>query len=71
MSLRLRLVLASTDMRCCTGGVVLEGRGVEPDIAVKDEIPWMQGVDPLRVKAEEVLLERVLESRRGGQHGWY
>lgn len=65
------LVLASTDMRCCTGGVVLEGRGVEPDIVVKDELPYAQGKDPLRAKAEEVLLERVLKARRGGQHGWY
>ncbi len=65
------LVLASTDMRCCTGGAVLEGNGVEPDVYVKDELPYAQGFDPLRAKAETVLLERVLESRRGGRHGWY
>ena len=65
------LVLASTDMRCCTGGTVLEGRGVEPDVVVKDEIAYVQGADPLRAKAESVLLERVLQARRGGQHGWY
>jgi carboxyl-terminal processing protease len=65
------LVLASTDMRCCTGGIVLEGHGVEPDVYVKDELPYAQGADPLRARAEEVLLERVLQARRGGQHGWY
>jgi C-terminal processing protease CtpA/Prc len=65
------LVLASCDMRCCTGGTVLEGHGVEPDYVVPDKLPYAEGRDPLREKAEAVLLERVLESRRSGQHGWY
>jgi carboxyl-terminal processing protease len=65
------LVLASCDMRCCTGGTVLEGKGVDPDVQVTDKLAWASGADPLREKAEEILLENVLKAKRSGQHGWY
>ncbi len=65
------LLLASTDMRVLTGGIVLEGRGVEPDVAVVDSLAYAQGRDPLVEKAMDVLLDRLLLERRTGRHGWY
>ena len=65
------LLLANTDMRCFTAGSLLEGKGVEPDVLAKDDLPYAAGRDPLVEKAEEVLLERVLRARRSGRHGWY
>jgi carboxyl-terminal processing protease len=65
------LLLAHTDMRCLTAGTVLEGRGVEPDIPVKDDLPYAAGRDLLVERAEAVLLERLLGERRSGRHGWY
>lgn len=66
------LLFPSMDMRSSTGGVVLEGRGMQPDFPVEDVIPWSQGRDVVREKGLEVAedMARALE-RRGKPHGWY
>ena len=44
------MMLPVMDMRSMTGGIVLEGVGVKPDIRVKDLIPYSQGRDWIREK---------------------
>lgn len=66
------LLFPSMDMRSSTGGVVLEGRGMEPDFPVDNAVPWAQGRDPVLEKGLEVAedLARAL-ARRGKKHGWH
>ena len=61
------------DMRAMTGGAVLEGVGVAPDVVVKPPpLPYSQGLDAIRERGIEVVLEQILEHRRvDRKHGWY
>jgi carboxyl-terminal processing protease len=69
---RSMLLVPNFDLRAMTGGVVLEGKGVEPDVLEKDWIPFAQGHDPIAERAIEVAFEQVLKWRRTGRtHGWY
>ena len=67
-----RMMLPIMDMRAMTGGVVLEGKGVAPDVVVADPLPYSAGRDPIRERGYEVLLDEVLARRRRGRaHGYY
>ena len=66
------LMLPVMDMRATTGGVVLEGKGVRPDVPVDDvALPYCEGRDPILERAFEVALDLALARRRRGRdHGW-
>jgi C-terminal processing protease CtpA/Prc len=67
-----RLMIASSDVRCLTNGVSLEGRGVVPDVEVKEELRYSAGSDLALEKARQLLVDRVLDARRQGRkHGWF
>lgn len=60
------------DMRTMTGGVVLEGKGVAPDVEVEPTLPYARGVDPIIDKGLEVATDEAMAERRRGQRaGWY
>lgn len=66
------LMLPVMDMRAMTGGEVLEKRGVAPDIAVEDRLPWSAGHDPIYERGLDVAVDLALARRRvGRRHGWY
>ncbi|MBX3472244.1 MAG: PDZ domain-containing protein [Planctomycetes bacterium] len=66
------LLLPMLDMRTMTGGVVLEGKGVPPDVEVQASLPYAQGHDPILERGLEVVLdEAMIERRRGAPAGWY
>lgn len=66
------LLLPVLDMRTMTGGVVLEGVGVPPDIEVEPSLPYAQGVDAILERGIEVVVDEALAERRRGQRaGWY
>ena len=66
------LLFPSMDMRSGTGGGLIEGRGVEPDFPVADELPWCAGRDPLIERALEVAWDRARAvKRRGKKQGWH
>lgn len=66
------LLFPVMDMRSSTGGAVLEGKGVHPDVAVEDKIPWSMGRDALIEKSLEVAWDLARAAkRRGKPHGWY
>lgn len=67
-----QLMIPIVDMRAMTHGVSLEGNGVEPDIAVEDELPWADGRDPMLERAREELFWILRKHlRKGRVHGWY
>ncbi len=53
------LLLARVKVTRMTGGKDLEGRGVEPDVKVKETFEYCGGEQPMIKKAIEVLLERI------------
>jgi len=66
------MLLAWLDVRTLSGGAVLEGKGVSPDVRVQDDLPYAEGRDALVEEANKVVLEKVLAQRRSGHvHGWY
>lgn len=66
------LLLPVLDMRTMTGGVVLEGNGVAPDIDVEPVLPYAQGVDAILERGLEVVVDEAMaERRRGLPQGWY
>lgn len=66
------LVLANFDMRCLTGGVSLEARGVVPDVVVQDALPYAEGRDPcLAAGFDAALAQALARRRRGARHGWF
>jgi carboxyl-terminal processing protease len=66
------VVLANFDMRCLTGGVSLEGKGIVPDVVVSDELPYAAGKDPCLEAGFRECLDLVLARHRAGKtHGWY
>lgn len=66
------LLLPILDMRTMTAGVVLEGKGVAPDIEVEAKLPYAQGVDAILEKGLDVAVDEALaERRRGLKAGWY
>ena len=65
------LMVPVMDMRSMTGGVVLEGKGVEPDVYVSEELPWSEGRDAIFERGIEVAAERAIAARRKGlKHAW-
>ena len=50
-----QLMIPTTDMRTLTYGISLEGKGVGPDVEVKDELPWADGRDPIFEQGVETL----------------
>lgn len=68
-----QLMLPVMDMRATTNGVVLEGKGVAPDVAVAElPLPFSEGRDPILERGLEVALDEALARRRAGrQHGWH
>jgi carboxyl-terminal processing protease len=66
------LMVPVMDMRSMTGGVVLEGKGVRPDVEVEVVLPWCEGRDAILERGLEVAADRALAARRRGRvHGWY
>lgn len=66
------LLLPVLDMRTMTGGVVLEGVGVPPDIEVEPSLPYAQGLDAILQRGlDEAFDEALVERRRGKPQGWY
>lgn len=66
------LLLPVLDMRTMTGGVVLEGTGVAPDVEVEPELPYAEGVDAIFERGLELALDMALAERRKGKPaGWY
>lgn len=66
------LLLPILDMRTMTAGMVLEGKGVAPDIEVVPTLPYAQGVDAIVEKGLEVAVDEAwAERRRGMKAGWY
>lgn len=52
------------DMRAITGGRVLEARGVEPHVQVDNPLPYARGVDAIRERGLEVIVEQLRVMRR-------
>jgi carboxyl-terminal processing protease len=66
------LLLPILDMRTMTGGVVLEGKGVPPDIAVEPRLMWAEGRDPIFERGLEEAVDEALAAQRAGKtNGWY
>ena len=66
------LLFPFMDMRAMTGGQVLEGDGVAPDVAVVDHLPYQAGADPVVEGGFEAARDEVFRNQRAGRrHGWY
>ncbi|RMG07550.1 MAG: hypothetical protein D6731_23645 [Planctomycetota bacterium] len=66
------LMIPVMDMRSATGGVVVEGKGIAPDVEVAGDLRWARGRDEILAKGLEVAAERALAARRAGRrHGWH
>ncbi len=67
-----QVLLPALDMRTLTGGEVIEGVGVPPDVEVQATLPWAEGRDPCFERGLEVAASLALEvARRGRKQGWY
>jgi C-terminal processing protease CtpA/Prc len=66
------LMVPMMDVRTLTGGVTLENHGVEPDVFVKNPLPYAAGRDAVIEQGVETLLEQILAARRRGKRGgWH
>ena len=59
------LQIPVSDVAKLTGGVSLEGVGVEPDVSVPWSIPWCRGRDAILEKGLEVLAEEIRKGAGG------